>query len=174
MSNIITHRWLVVIAAVLVLSGLSFAQEKLPLPVLDENLKRELNEYLDTHYMTPEEYVVSKFKDHNIVILGEQHRTRHDPILVQNLIPHLYKAGVYILGNEFARRVDQPLIDSVLNASEYDDRLAQKIAFNQFVHWGYHEYVDIFRAAWKLNASAGRRTKIPNSWPQQRPSLVAY
>ncbi|NOZ60440.1 MAG: hypothetical protein GXO74_02055, partial [Calditrichaeota bacterium] len=33
----------------------------------------------------------------------------------------------------------------------YDEKLAEKITFLQFVRWGYQEYVDIFRAAWQLN-----------------------
>jgi hypothetical protein len=126
-------------------------EDKLPLPVLDEALRAELTDYLLIHHQTPEQYVISKFKDHDIVILGEQHRARHDPLLVQTLLPLLYKAGIYTLGTEFARRIDQPMIDSLLNSPDYDEALANEITLRQFVHWGYVEYVDIFRAAWQLN-----------------------
>jgi hypothetical protein len=72
-------------------------------------------------------------------------------LFVQELLRPLYRAGVRTLATEFARREDQGLIDSLLAASEWDERLACTIVFNQFVEWGYREYVDIFRAAWELN-----------------------
>jgi len=113
--------------------------------------KAILLQHLKTHYQTPEQYVLSKFKDHDIVFLGEWHRIRHDPELVQRLIPLLPSVGVHCLGFEFARRIDQPLVDSLLAAPEYDERLAQLILFRQYVFWGYQEYADIFKAAWQLN-----------------------
>ena len=111
----------------------------------------DLAGYLKTHYQSPEEYVVGKFKDHDVVLLGEMHRIKHDPELIQKLIPLLHAAGVNALATEFARAEDQPLIDSLLGGNNYDEALAQKIAFNQMVTWAYREYVDIFKAAWELN-----------------------
>jgi len=125
--------------------------------------RHELIEYLKEHHQIPEDYVLSTFKTHDIVFLGEWHRIKHDPLLVQHLIPRLPGAGVYSLGYEFARRVDQPLIDSLLNAPAYDEQLARHIAFKQFVHWGFQEYVDIFKAAWELNRTlppGARRFRI--------------
>jgi hypothetical protein len=79
---------------------------------------------------------------------------------VQKLIPLLHASGIFYLGYEFARRIDQPLIDSLLSGPVYDDSLARKIIFKQFVHWGYQEYVDVFKAAWEVNRNlrAGART----------------
>jgi len=110
-----------------------------------------LTAYIRTDHLPPEDYVISKFKDHDVVFLGEFHRIRHDVEFVQNLIPRLYQAGVFTLAIEFARREDQPLIDQLLNGATYDESLARQIAFNQYVFWGYQEYVDIYKAAWKLN-----------------------
>ncbi|MCX6832185.1 MAG: ChaN family lipoprotein, partial [candidate division Zixibacteria bacterium] len=127
------------------------AEDKLPLPVLSDSLRAELSGYLQVHRQTPEEYVISKFRDHDVIILGEQHRVLHDPMLVQTLIPMLYKQGIYTLGFEFARRIDQPLIDSLLDGKTYDQPLTNEILLRQFVHWGYQEYADIFKAAWQVN-----------------------
>lgn len=137
--------------AVLLAAACSIAQDKVPLPEITDSQVQVLKAYLAEHRMSPEEYVVSKFDDHDIVILGEQHRAKQDPTLVQKLIPHLYEAGVYSLGIEFGRREDQPLIDSLLNADEWNEQLARRIMLQQFVHWGYREYVDIYKAAWELN-----------------------
>ncbi len=131
-------------------------------PADPPNQEAELVAYLKAHWLSPEEYVVSKFKDHDIVFLGEWHRIKHDPELVQALIPLLYKAGVYDLGIEFANYSDQPLIDKLISAKRYDEALARQIAFNQFVEWGYKEYEDLYRAAWMLNRS------LPKSAPRFR------
>jgi carboxyl-terminal processing protease len=120
-------------------------------PSLDPKTISNLVDYIKSHYESPEDYVLSKFKDHDIVFLGEFHRIKHDPELVLRLIPLLHDAGVNYLGYESSRRVDQPLIDSLLNAPNYDEQLALLIAFKEDVHWGYQEYVDIFKAAWKFN-----------------------
>jgi len=120
-------------------------------PKHDRNTIEQLNAHLRSHYMTPEDYIISKFKDHEVVFLGENHRYKHDVELVQGIIPRLYQAGVFTLATEFARREDQPLVDRLLNGPTYDEALARQITFNQYVFWGYQEYVDVFKAAWRLN-----------------------
>jgi len=124
---------------------------ELDLPKHDRSTTESLRAYIRANHVMPEDYVISKFKDHDVVFLGEHHRIRHDVKLVQNLIPRLYQAGVFTLATEFARREDQPLIDQLLNGVTYDESLARQIAFNQYVLWGYGEYVDIYKVAWKLN-----------------------
>ncbi len=123
------------------------------LPTVTAELKQQLLQYLRANHQGPEEYVINKFKEHDVVILGEYHRIRHDPELIQNLIPRLYKAGIYTLAIEFLRREDQPLIDRLLSGGEWDEALGRQIQFNGFVFWGYREYVDIYKAAWRLNRS---------------------
>jgi hypothetical protein len=118
----------------------------------DAALVETLADYVRENHMTPEEYVVSKFVDHDIVFLGEYHRIRHDAELVQSVIPGLYEAGVYSLGMEFARRADQNDIDRLVTADKYDESLAAEILWRQWPWWGFQEYADIFRAAWRLNS----------------------
>ena len=124
---------------------------KIPLPVVDTNFRRELLGYLRQNYKTPEDYVLSKFRDHQIVFIGELHRIRHDPELIQRLIPRLYKAGIYNLGIEFASYRDQPKVDKLINAPVYDEQVARDIIFNHYSSWGFREYMDIYRAAWEVN-----------------------
>jgi hypothetical protein len=120
---------------------------------IDPAIKANLIEFVKTHFQSPEDYILSKFEDHDIVFLGEYHRIKHDPEFVQKLIPLLHRSGIYYLGFEFARRKEQPLIDSLLQAPEYNEQLARYIIFKNMVFWGYKEYVDIFKAAWRLNRS---------------------
>ncbi len=139
------------------------AQDKLPLPTLDSTLKVELRAYLLDHRMTPEDYVISKFREHDVVFVGEYHRIKENVELIQHLIPLLHRAGVFCLCTEFARREDQPLIDSLLSGATYDESLAREITFRQATFWGFQEYVDIFKVAWQLNRTLGpaeRRFRI--------------
>jgi len=129
----------------------SFPIRSAELPQRDTKVVEQLKSYLQSHYMTPEDYVISKFQDHDVVFLGEWHRVRQNVELVQNLIPRLYEKGVFTLATEFARHEDQPLIDRLLSGSSYDEALARQVAFNEDVAWGYQEYVDIYKAAWRLN-----------------------
>ncbi len=120
---------------------------------LDSSKLFGLKQYLVTNGRTPIDYVVGKFVDHDVVFIGEHHCIRHDPILVQYLIPALYANGISTLGFEFANRDDQPLVDSLLNSAEWDEALARHIQINQFSAWPYREYLDIYEAAWELNRS---------------------
>lgn len=127
--------------------------QKRPLPALNPSVETELNGYLQQHAQTPETYILSKFKDHDVVFLGEYHRIKHDPLLVQGLIPGLYKAGVRMIGIEFACARDQQVIDSLLTAPEYSQAVANRIFWRQWPFWGFQEYIDILKAAWQFNHS---------------------
>ena len=116
-------------------------------PVSDE----ELTGYLREHWMSPGDYVMSKFRDHDYIFIGEYHRIRHDVLLIQHLIPRMYAAGITTLGIEFGDRRDQPLVDSLLALPEYDESLARKIMFHSDPLWGYKEYIDLYRVAWEVN-----------------------
>lgn len=123
---------------------------------LQPAIVRESLQYIQNNFQTPENYIIEKFKNHDVVILGEMHRIKQDPELVQNIIPLLYENGIYTVGIEFALYKDQPLIDTLITASEYDEALAQEINLNALLSiglGGYQEYCDIFKAAWKVNST---------------------
>jgi hypothetical protein len=132
--------------------GVAYRENVNPLQ-LDSAVQDTLNNWLDTQAKTPEKYVVGLYSKHDVVFLGEQHRVKHDVLLVQSLIAPLYKAGVRVLATEFGRREDQLLIDSLLVLPQWNEELAREIVFRQYIWWGYREYVDIYRAAWTLNRS---------------------
>jgi len=163
--------WACCIAFLLLLAAVrSFSK----LGETDAPVAEQLKSYIQSHHMTPEDYVVSKFQDHDIVFLGEYHRIKHDPELVQALIPRLYKAGVFNLGLEFGASTDQAEVDRMLNGAVYDEGVARKSLFHMLPMWGYKEYEDIYRAAWQLNHSlpaAAPRFRIVNlntNFPEQK------
>ncbi len=122
-------------------------------PALDPALQSELGEWLATHGKDPAEYVRDLFEDHDVVFVGEYHRILHDVRLVQSLPGPLYEAGVRVLVTEFGDREDQALIDLLVRGPEWNEELARRICFRQYPWWGYCEYVDVYRAAWEVNAS---------------------
>ena len=142
---------------------------------------KKLVTYLKAHAMSPEDYVVSKFRNHDIVFLGEYHRIKHDVELIHKLIPRLYKAGVRNLGIEFGCYEHQDKVDQLITADTYDENLARWLMFQQSSSWGYKEYQDIYRVAWQLNRSLpkhARKFRVVNlgyrpNWPARKEEMTS-
>ena len=75
-----------------------------------QNIKSNpLLSYLESNYEKPNDYVIRKFKDHDVIFIGEYHYIKEQVDFVKNLIPDLYKNGIYNLGTEFIRYSDTEL-----------------------------------------------------------------
>jgi hypothetical protein len=133
--------------------GTTAPQEKRPVPEIPQAVRDELAGYLETHWMAPEDYVLSKFKDHGIVFIGEHHFIKHDAEFIQGLIPFLYGIGVTDLGIEFGCYEFQDQADALLTAKIYDADLARHLMFQWGTYWPYTGYLELFKKAWELNAS---------------------
>jgi len=109
--------------------------------------------YLRQNGKSPIEYVVDKFKDHDVVILGEMHGVRENCELAAELIEPLYqRAGVRYFAMEILRHKNTGLVNQLVTGKEYDQQLALRI-FRDYGQpsWGYKEYMDIIKAIWELN-----------------------
>jgi len=120
-------------------------------PAADKAALASLLQFADSHWRSPEDYVVSSFASHDLVFLGEFFKIRQNVLLVQGLIPRLYAAGVRNLGIEYALSDDQKDIDALVTAPAWDEAKARAITFDWLVTWGYQEYIDLYKAAWQLN-----------------------
>jgi Tol biopolymer transport system component len=138
------------VAAAALALGLG-AQAVKPLPEVPSEQKAELITYLKAHEISPEDYVIEKFKTYDYVFIGEYHRIKHDVELIHSLIPRLYKAGIYNLGIEFGCYEDQDQVDALITGKTYSEDTARRLMFRWFCVWGYQEYMDIYRKAWELN-----------------------
>lgn len=110
-------------------------------------------EYLKHTGKPPVEYVLDKFKDHDVVILGEMHGVRENLELIHDLIEPLYhKADVRYFAMEILRHKNTDLVNQLVTGKEYDQQLAFRI-FRDYAHpnWGYKEYMNVIRAIWALN-----------------------
>ncbi|MBL7852084.1 MAG: ChaN family lipoprotein [Cyclobacteriaceae bacterium] len=121
--------------------------------------------YLAKHSRSPEDYVIDKFKTYDVVLFGEHHLVRENLLFVQQLVPALYRNGVYAIGMEFGASELQDKLDQLVNAEVYDEALAREIMYAYNVTWAYQEYIDVYKAAWKLNRSlppGARKFRILN------------
>lgn len=169
-----TISWLIVF---LLVSAPVFAHKE---PSTNHEVDK-LAKYLKSHWKSPENYVISKFADHDIVFIGEYHRIKHDVELIHKLIPRLYKAGIYNLGIEFGCYEHQDKVDQLITADTYDENTARWLMFQQLSSWGYKEYEDIYRVAWQLNRSLPKRARKfrvvnlgyrPN-WPARKEEMTS-
>ncbi|MBL8268342.1 ChaN family lipoprotein [Steroidobacter sp.] len=133
-------------------------------PLADAEAQR-LATYLKEHGATPEQYILSKVKRYDVVLLGEEHRVKHNLELAHRLIPQLYQAGVYNFGMEFGASEDQAALDALVTGERYDESVARRLMFNYNVGWVFKEYMDIYRVAWAFNRSlpvGARKFRILN------------
>lgn len=133
-----------------------------------QNMHDSLVTFIRDDALSPDDYVIEKFSTHNVILLGEHHLIKQNLLFVKDLIPKLYKNGIRNLGMEFGANEVQDKLDSLVNAPEYDQLLAQEIMFTYNCTWGYHEYINIYKAAWKLNRS------LPKDTPKFRILNLSY
>jgi hypothetical protein len=133
--------------------GPALSAQKRPLPQVPEALRTTLEAYLRDQAIPPEAYVIGKFRDHDIVLLGEHHFIKHDVEFVRSLIPLLYEAGVRDLGIEFGCHELQAQADALVTADTYDEALARRLMFQWGSYWPYIEYLGLYKRAWELNRS---------------------
>ncbi len=133
--------------------GLFRPKKNLSQPAASATEISTLKSSFDSKALPPAQYVTGLFKAHEIVFLGEMGRISQQVDFVASLIPDLYRAGVRNLGIEYALASDQAKIDRVLQAPRYDEKQVDQILFDRMVIWGFKQYADLFRAAWKFNRS---------------------
>ena len=80
----------------------------------------------------PVDYVSGLFNRHEIVFVGHNLPSRKTGLFLQELIPAVSAAGVYLLGIEWACVDDQSLLDELVNAHQFDEGIARSALFR----WG--------------------------------------
>lgn len=99
---------------------------------------------------SPADYVMRKFQDHDIVLLGEAHGWAHNTDFLQVLLPRLHAAGIGFAFEPINAR-HQAELDRLVTASRFDEESANFLLLDTgFNYLGYRE---VLQAAWKLNRS---------------------
>jgi hypothetical protein len=111
-------------------------------------------DYLKVSAKPPEDYVVEKFRTHDVVLLGEAHQIREDCELIERLIEPLYhRAGVNTLAMEIVKAKRTEEINRWLIAPSCDEARLVQIFREDYFYWGFQEYLNILKSVWKFNHS---------------------
>jgi len=102
----------------------------------------------------PIEYVLRKLEDCDLVMIGERHWVREEPIFIQNLIKRCYeKNAINAVFLEFGKFEDQGKIDAFMEYDKYDPKPVIDVLRNSYEFgWGYQEYFDIFKLIYDENS----------------------
>lgn len=124
---------------------------KVPMAYVAEETLTELTQHVKENYQSPENLIIETFANHDIVFVGELNHIKQQIELLSGLVPKLYENGIRHIGVDFALYRDQKKIDQILTASSYDVKAVNKVLFDRMVIWGFKEYADLFREAWRFN-----------------------
>jgi hypothetical protein len=124
-----------------------------------QEITPEMIDYIRKSAQDPQTYVIEKFRNYDVVFLGEHHLVKENLQFVQSLVPELYKNGIYSIGMEFGAFEVQDKLDELVTSETYNEQLAREIMFTYNVAWGYQEYLDVYKAAWQLNRSLPEKAR---------------
>ena len=135
--------------------------------------ERQLLQYVKTHHKPAVDFVVGQFEKHDLVLLGETHEVAENCRFVASLVEPMYHAGVRTLALEFNRSRFNDELHRLVTSPDFDEDLLKRL-FRQspWATWGFTEYAETHRAAWRLNrdlpadAPKFRLIGIDNDWRQ--------
>ena len=115
----------------------------------------------------PVEYVLEKLQDCDLVMIGERHWVREEPIFIQNLIKRCFKKNaINAVFLEFGNFEDQVKIEAFLQAAKYDPGPVIDALRNcSMIGWGYQEYFDIFKLIYDENSKRPPARRIRLIFP---------
>jgi len=127
-------------------------------PVKDSNLPKKIEQ----SFQDPIEYVLGKFRDYDLVMIGERHWVRQEPIFIQTLIKRCFEENaINVVLLEFGNFEDQGDVDAFMNSAEYDPKPAIDVLRNSYEFgWGYQEYFDIFKLIHDENSKRPPTKKV--------------
>lgn len=110
-------------------------------------------DYLDESGEDPEDYIVKKCKEHQIVILGEMHHQRETQLFFHDIIPRLYhEADIRYVILEVPLVTHNDKLERLVTGKIFDQDLAMEIIRGEgFSDWGDKEYWEILKTVWNLN-----------------------
>jgi hypothetical protein len=111
------------------------------------------SKWIENNKMTPEEYVVQIAKNHRVTLIGEIHEVKNYLDFFNDIIPNLYyQAGVRCIAMECLPSSMNRKIEKLINSKEFDEKLFIQISrTGPWSIWGFEEYWNVLRTAWKLN-----------------------
>lgn len=153
----------------------SDGRQSAPIPAAEVSPEQDrmLLDHLKQHHQPAVDFVVSQFRKHDLVLLGETHQVAENCRFVATLIEPMYRAGVRTLALEFIRSRFNDDLHKLTTSPKFDEELVKRL-FRQgpWATWGFQDYAEIHRAAWQLNhglpadAPKFRVIGIDSEWSQ--------
>jgi hypothetical protein len=112
-----------------------------------------LAQWLDQNAVPAQDYLIGLFKQHQVVIIGEEHNVKEHKDFVNDLVPKLYQAGVRCIGWEFSRHSRDARLQQLITAPRYDAEAVLQFAREASPDWNSKEHWDLIQAVWNLNRS---------------------
>jgi len=106
-------------------------------------------QYLQSQGQAPADYILSRLRDHRVVLVGEGHWVRHDVELVAGLVPRLPASGAGALALEVFPASTQDALDRLVTSGSWDAPAALRVL--RTAAWPYREYLEILHAVWAFN-----------------------
>ena len=96
------------------------------------------------------DYLISKYENFDIVILGEHHWIKNELKFLKKSIPVLYENGVKCFAFEFLAFTAQEHINNLINSDTFSKSLLDSV-ISEKSHWYVKEYLNILHTLWSLN-----------------------
>jgi len=108
--------------------------------------------WLRENAWAPEDYLVSLYKSHQVVIFGEQHNIHEHKTFVAGLLGRLYsEADVQCLAWEFSCPEDNDRLQHLVTADTFDEAALLALARDQYLDWNSADHWDLVREVWGVN-----------------------
>ncbi|HBW23714.1 MAG: hypothetical protein A2X28_08690 [Elusimicrobia bacterium GWA2_56_46] len=124
------------------------------------------SDFLAAKSSAPVDYIISKFRDYQVVSIGEIHENANSLDFLQAILKdRQFIEEVGVLVWEFGSIQDQNIVDRALNAEQWNDKELIS-AYKRHTHpwgWPFKNYIDVYHTAWKTNHSGQGKITIINA-----------
>jgi hypothetical protein len=115
----------------------------------EDSIQNDLH-FLKANQQTPEQYIASKWEEHDIVIVGEVHPKKEYCELIAKAIE---SAPINYFATEFVKTSNSERINQIVTAKEFDRIKAIDILRDYtWPIWGFEEYLNIIYSVWNANS----------------------
>lgn len=118
-------------------------------------------EYIEQNSYDPYEYILDKFQNSQVVVLGESHWLKAHTEFVEQLLPKLAENNITDYAVEWSNIQMQPQMNKYLASDPEDLSLLYECLAEEYdlYGWPYKGYVDIFRTCRKINLSLSKNNE---------------
>lgn len=129
-------------------------------PGSDPGVVRSAAAWIEEEHREPQDYLLDRFEEDQVVLLGELGQIRQQVSFVTGFLPLLHIADVHVFATEHLLAEDQKKVDRLVGfggspetGNDFDRRAAAQLLLRRNVLGGYEEYVSMIEAVHSFNRS---------------------